>query len=118
MMIAANRFTKPYAEMVLATTRPDQLVDDKKSKPSTDLRPEDIARMEREMEKLHQDYLMAEEEIGDTMLSLVIAKGYISRLMRNVAISDYLKRHHPDLVDGITSVMDAIATDARAPERE
>ncbi|MEH6461718.1 plasmid partitioning protein RepB C-terminal domain-containing protein [Chitinimonas sp. JJ19] len=117
MMIAANRFTKPYAEMVLATTRPEQLVD-KKTKPSTDLRPEDIARMEREMEKLHQDYLLAEEDIGDTMLSLVIAKGYINRLIRNAAISDYLSRHHPDLVDGITSVMDAIATDARSPERE
>ncbi|WP_035061267.1 plasmid partitioning protein RepB C-terminal domain-containing protein [Andreprevotia chitinilytica] len=118
MMISANRFTGPYAEMVLVATRPELLADPKKNKPNGEITPEDIARMEREMEKLHQDYLAVEDSIGDTMLTLVIAKGYISRLLRNSAITDYLDRHHRDLIEGLSAVMEAITTDARSPERE
>ncbi len=118
MMVAANRFTGPYAEMILATTRQEFLVDCKKIRRSENVKPEDIARMEREMEKLQQDYLTAEDEVGETMLTLVVAKGYISRLIRNNAVSTYLKRHHRDLLEGMTSVMDAIATDARGPIKE
>lgn len=118
MMIAANRFTGMYADMVLATTRQEQLVSQKKTRGTSDVKPEDIARMEREMEKLHQDYLTAEEEVGEIMLTLVVAKGYITRLLRNNAISDYLHRYHSELVEGMANVMDAIATDARIPEKE
>lgn len=118
MMIAANRFTGPYAEMILATTRPELLLEAKKIRRSEDIRPEDIARMEREMEKLHQDYQLAEDDVGETMLTLVVAKGYVTRLLRNTAIAGYLRRHHRDILDGMTGVMDAIATDARTPEKE
>ncbi|WP_158248680.1 hypothetical protein [Chromobacterium sinusclupearum] len=52
------------------------------------------------------------------MLVLVVAKGYISRLMRNEAISGYLKRHHKDLSEELTSVMESITTDTRNQERE
>ena len=115
MMIAANRFTSTYVQMLLATTRSDQLVDGKTRRKVTDAQPADIARMEREMEKVHQDYRIAEEEIGETMLTLVVAKGYVARLLHNAGIADYLRRHHRDLLDGLVSVTDAIATDARAP---
>jgi hypothetical protein len=118
MMIAANRFTGTYAEMILATTRTELLVDGKKIRRSEDVKPEDIARMEREMEKLHQDYVIAEDEVGETMLTLVVAKGYIARLLRNEAISSYLSRRHHDIFEGISGVMDAIASDARVPEKE
>jgi hypothetical protein len=118
MMIAANRFTGTYAEMILATTRTELLVDSKKIRRSEDVKPEDIARMEREMEKLHQDYVIAEDEVGETMLTLVVAKGYIARLLRNEAISNYLSRRHHDIFEGISGVMDAIASDARVPEKE
>lgn len=118
MMIASNRFTGPYAEMILATTRPELLVDCKKIRRLEDVKLEDIARMEREMEKLHQDYLSAEDEVGETMLTLVVAKGFISRLLRNDAVLTYLKRNHRDILDGMSSVMDAIASDARNLEKE
>lgn len=70
------------------------------------------------MEKLQQDYLTAEDEVGETMLTLVVAAGYIPRLIRNNAVSTYLKRHHRDLLEGMSSVMDAIATNARDPIKE
>ncbi|WP_374424106.1 plasmid partitioning protein RepB C-terminal domain-containing protein [Chromobacterium sp.] len=85
MMLSANRFTQSYVDMILVATRSEQLIDKKKTK-HTEVTPEDIAHMELEMEKLHHDYQLVEETLGETMLVLVVAKGYISRLIRNEAI--------------------------------
>ena len=117
MMISANRFTVTYATMILSATRPEMLLDPKKPK-QVMASPEDIARMEREMEKLYQDYRMVQDTLGETTLVLVVAKGYLSRLMRNEAISSYLVSHYPDLTNEIRNVMDAVGTDARAMQRE
>lgn len=54
MMTSANRFTVPYAKMIHAATCEELLVEPKKTK-QVDATPEDIACMERQMEKLYQD---------------------------------------------------------------
>lgn len=38
--------------------------------------------MKRVMEKLRRDYRAVEGSLGDTMLALVVAKGYVSMLLR------------------------------------
>ncbi|WP_082754591.1 plasmid partitioning protein RepB C-terminal domain-containing protein [Burkholderia savannae] len=48
MMIAANKFTKSYAEMILVTMRTDALTDKAKPKKQEEISPEDISRMEAE----------------------------------------------------------------------
>lgn len=117
MMTSASRFSAPYARMILAATREELLREPKKAK-QLDATPEDIARMERQMEKLYNDYKLVEDTLGETMLVLVVAKGFVARLMRNEAISAYLDRHHADLARELTGVMDAVTNDARAPARE
>lgn len=74
--------------------------------------------MEAEMERLHQDSQAVEDSIGDTMLSLVVAKGFTNRLLRNENIHGHLQRHHPDLLASLVGAMEAIAADNRTPERE
>ncbi len=118
MMISANRFSASYAEMILVATRPELMANAKKPKRSDCLSPEDIVRMERELERLHSDYQTVEDTMGDTMLVLVVAKGHIARLLRNPAIADHLGRFHADLLDGLRSVMEAVTMDARTLERE
>lgn len=118
MMIAANKFTKTYAEMILVTTRADALTDKGKPKKQEEISPEDISRMETEMERLQQDSLAVEDTLGDTMLSLVVAKGFITRLLRNEQIHRHLKRYHEDLLSSVVATIDAIAADNRASERE
>jgi len=119
MMIAANRYTATYASMILMTTRPEALAaSEAKKKLEPEVSLENIARMEREMERLHQDYQAVEDGMGDAMLSLVVAKGYIARLLRNENIHKYLTRHHEDLLGSLVTTMDAIAADNRTPELE
>ncbi|HEY7747533.1 MAG TPA: plasmid partitioning protein RepB C-terminal domain-containing protein [Aestuariivirgaceae bacterium] len=117
MMISANIFTKPYAQMILAATRPEQLVDSEKQKvPKVSI--EDISRMERELETVNQDYKLAEETLGENMLTLVVAKGYVSRLFRNKAINEYLKTNYPDLTRELREVIEAVIADASSVGRE
>lgn len=117
LMVSANCFTQTYAAMVLAATRPDMLIE-KKSRLSAEVSVEELARMEREMEKLYHDYKVVEDTLGETMLVLVVAKGYLARLLRNVTISGYLHRCHGELLDELTAIMEAVSSDARTPERE
>ncbi|MGO4003749.1 plasmid partitioning protein RepB C-terminal domain-containing protein [Pseudomonas fluorescens] len=117
MMISANCFTSNYARMVLAASRPEMLVEPKK-KPMSEVCAVDIARMERELENLHHDYKQVEDTLGETMLVLVVAKGYLMRLLRNENIAAYLTRHYAVILEELVSIMEAVTSDARQLERE
>jgi len=118
MMIAGNKFTKAYAEMILVTTRPEALIGRAKPKKHEEISPEDISRMAAEMDRLQQDSMAVEDTIGDTVLSLVVAKAFIARLLRNDNIHDHLMRYHEDLLSSLVATLEAIAADNRASERE
>ncbi|WDD94866.1 ParB N-terminal domain-containing protein [Burkholderia sp. FERM BP-3421] len=117
MMVAANKLTAAYAEMILVATRAEALTDGVKPKKNK-ISNEDLAKMESEMERLRQDCQAVEDEIGDTMLSLVVAKSFMARLLRNDNIQGHLRRHHGDLLASLMSTMDAISADNRITERE
>ena len=117
MMIAANKFTKSYAEMILATTRSEALTDKEKNKRKDEISPEDLSRMEAEMRRLQHDSKSAQDTAGDTMLSLVIAKGFVTRILRNENIASYLNQYHPDLLTSLNMTIDAISTEGRGLQR-
>lgn len=117
MMISANCFTRNYARMVLAASRPEMLVEQKK-RSTSEASVMDIARMEREMENLQHDYKQVEDTLGETMLVLVVAKGYLMRLLRNEAIAAYLRHHYAELLEELVTIIEAVTTDARQLERE
>ena len=52
-----------------------------------------MARMEREMASLTADFKTLEASYGDDVLHLVIASGYLSRLVANSAIEQWLAAH-------------------------
>ena len=55
LMVAANNFSESYAQCLLAATPQEQLLEPDKPKEVRGLSPEDMSRMEREMENLGQD---------------------------------------------------------------
>ena len=118
MMMSANRYTVVYAKVLLAAMPPDKLVEPEKKTMPKGVSPEAIARMEREMERLQKEYRNVEETFGDTMLTLVVARGYLSKLLENETIADYLNRHHGSMLDELKTVIDAVGADTRDLERE
>lgn len=70
------------------------------------------------MQRLQQDSMAVEDAIGNTMLSLVVAKGFITRLLSNENIRSHLKRYHEDLLSREVTTIEAITADNRTSERE
>ncbi|GAB2871837.1 plasmid partitioning protein RepB C-terminal domain-containing protein [Paraburkholderia jirisanensis] len=106
LMIAANNVTVPYAEALLVATPASQLVDGKKPPKLTGVTPEQMAKMEREMTNLQGQYKMVEQTYGQDVLNLVLAKGYLGKLLENGAVGDYLRQHQPDLLSEFETLVE------------
>lgn len=97
LLTASGNFSVPYAKALLAATPSDGLLEPEKSKSVEGLSPEQVARMEKEMEALQRDLKIVEESHGNHVLNLVLARGYLSRLFDNSRIVRFLSQNHPDL---------------------
>lgn len=98
LMIAMNRYTVSYAESLLAATPQSQLVDPGKPKAPKSLSSEQLALMERETASLEREFKLAEQSYGTDHLDLVLAKGYLAKLLANARVVRYLAQHHQDLL--------------------
>jgi hypothetical protein len=104
LLVAANNCTAPYIKALLAATRPEMLVEPDKHKVVAGLTPEQIAKMEKEMEVLQRDLKLVEETHGTEVLNLVLASGYLTKLFGNARIVRYLGQHYPDLVSELQTI--------------
>jgi hypothetical protein len=98
LMLAANNVSRRYAECLFAATPPEQLLEPDQLKDVRGLSPEDISRMEREMESLGQDYRLIEESHGRNVLNLVLVVGYLKKLLDNARVVRYLSQHHAEIL--------------------
>ena len=73
--------------------------------------PEQMARMEREMEKVQRDLKSVESRYGEDVLQLVIASGYLSKLVANGEIKRYLGQHHPEILSEFRAIIAATSLD-------
>jgi hypothetical protein len=112
LMIAANRLTVSYAKALLAATPKEQLAVPEKPKSISGVSAEAIARMEAEMNHLQRDYRLVEDGYGTTILNLVVAKGYVGRLLANDGVARYLERNQPEMKRELEGIIAAIRTDA------
>lgn len=96
-MIIMNRFSWPYARSLVAAT-PQHLFKDDKRKVVRGLSDQQIEHMEREATNIDREFRMVEQSYGTDHLDLVLATGYLCRLIDNVRIVHHLARHHPELL--------------------
>lgn len=104
LLVASGNFSKPYAKALLAATPVDMLLDPEKHKAVQGLTPEQITKMEQEMEALQRDLRLIEESHGDNVLNLVLARGYLEKLFDNTRVTRYLTQHHVDLFRELQTV--------------
>ena len=109
LMIAANNVTVAYAEALLVASPASRLVDGKKPPKLTGVTQEQMARMEREMSNLQEQYKIVEQTYGQDVLNLVLAKGYLVRLLDCEPVRAYLRQHQPDLVREFESIRDVVS---------
>jgi hypothetical protein len=111
LMLSANNVTVSYVEAMLVATPAEMLVEAKKPPKASGVTQEQMAKMEREMANLHGQYKMVEESYGQDVLNLVLARGYLMRLMENGAIVRYLKQRQPDVLKEFETIVKTVALD-------
>jgi RepB plasmid partitioning protein len=97
LLVATGNYSVPYVKALLAATHPDMLVEPDKHKVVEGLTPEQVTKMEKEMEALQRDLKFVEESHGNQVLNLVLARGYLAKLFANARIVRYLGQHHADV---------------------
>jgi ParB-like chromosome segregation protein Spo0J len=96
LMIAMNKYTISYARSLVAATPDSQLVRGKKSMKG--LSAHQIELMENESASLDREFKTIEQDYGTDHLELVLATGYVARLLGSARIVRHLAQHHPDIL--------------------
>ena len=107
ILVATGNFSVPYVNALVAATRPDMLVDPDKHKIVEGLTPKQVAKMEKEMEVLQRDLGLIEESHGNQVLNLVLACGYLAKLLGNTRVARYLGQHHADIFRELQSLSES-----------
>jgi ParB-like chromosome segregation protein Spo0J len=114
LMVSANNYGANYAKALLATTKPGDLHRPDELKKATGLSAEQMARLEREMAAVSEDYKELEASYGDDMLVLVVAAGFLERLLSKPELERFLAGRYPEFVDTFRGIVQAASLDQTA----
>ncbi|MCX9097320.1 hypothetical protein OKT76_16435 [Providencia rettgeri] len=107
MMIASNKYSSTYANMMLAASQPNELVAEKKKNSSDPVLG--LAIIEKEMTKLKRNYKISEEKLAELNLSLVVAQGYINKLLKNQSIVSFLKEEYISVYEALSTISEKVS---------
>ena len=111
LMVSANNITIAYAEALVAATPSNMIVGETKTRKMTGVSADQMAKMEREMGNLQEQFKLAEQSYGQDILNLVLAKGYLGKLMANEAVMRYLTKKHPEVLNEFDSIVRMVTLD-------
>lgn len=97
IMIAMNRFSLTYAKSLVASTPQHQLVSSEQ-KTVRGLSVEQIDKMEREAINLDREFKLIEQNYSTDHLDLVLAVGYLTKLIDSASVVRFLARTHPEIL--------------------
>ncbi|MET3791884.1 plasmid partitioning protein RepB C-terminal domain-containing protein [Aquamicrobium terrae] len=104
LMIAMNKYTISYARSLVAATPDSQLVRGKKGMKG--LSAHQIELMENESASLDREFKTIEQDYGTDHLELVLATGYVARLLGSARIVRHLAQHHPDIFSEFQKIVE------------
>lgn len=114
LMQSASNYSSTYAKALLAATKQGDLAKPERPKQVAGMTPEQMARMEREMSTLQQDFKAVEASYGEDVLHLVIAAGYLTKMISNRKIEKYLEQNHPEILSEFKVIIAAASLDSPA----
>ena len=110
LMMSVNNFSAYYAAALLAATPAAQLVEPERVKKFRGLSAEQMTRMEHEMSLVQSRFKAIEQSYGSDVLNMVLARGYVMKLLANKAVTRFLEQNYADFLQEFR----AIAATARA----
>ena len=104
LMVSANNYFTGYAEALVLGTPKDQLVNPDEPKKKEGMSPEEIAKMEQEMESLERDLKAVTDNYTENMFTLQTAQTYIKNLLKNAKVVRYLNVNHSEIFSEFESI--------------
>ncbi|WP_187432322.1 hypothetical protein ROLI_033600 [Roseobacter fucihabitans] len=98
LMVAMNKYTINYARSLLAATPENQLIAGATPKNFKGISREQLDLMENESANLEREVRLVENTFGIDHLNLVLARGYVTKLLSNARIRRYLALHHEEFL--------------------
>src|SRR5262245_876025 len=98
LMCAANKFSPGYVKCLVAASPAELLVDAYRGMELRGWSPEDISRMEHELDSLGRVFKLIEGSHGKNVLNLVLVAGYLRKLLENTRVARHLFQHHPEIL--------------------
>lgn len=120
LMIAANSITAAHADALLKATPPEQRADYAPPKPDEPKGDplQQIVKLEREMSQVQEKYKRAEESYGSELLNLVVAKGYLKKVLENDAVRAYVGRNAQEILEQFELVLNTISMEEAIEQAE
>lgn len=106
LLVAASNYSVGYVKCLVAATPVDSLVDAERDKEVRGLSPEEISRMEHEMESLGKEFKSIEENHGKNTLNLVLIVGYLKKVVENNRVARYLANQYPEIAAEFQKLVD------------
>lgn len=113
LMLTANNMTVAYAEALFAATPPHLAVGEKRARKLPGVTAEQMVKMEREMGNLQGQLKVVEKSYGQDVLLLVLARGYLGKLIDNKAVYRFLKQRYPDILVEFENIIQTVALDGK-----
>ncbi|SUD95419.1 RepB plasmid partitioning protein [Ralstonia mannitolilytica] len=113
LMLTANNMTVAYAEALLAATPPHLLVSEKRPRKLPGVTAEQMVKMEREMGNIQGQLKLVEKSYGQDVLLLVLARGYLGKLIDNKAVFRFLSQRQPDVLAEFENIIQTVALDGK-----
>jgi hypothetical protein len=119
LMVASNTITVAHAEALLKATPHEQRTDlpspdrDKKTAPI-----EQLVKLEKEMNQIHEHFKDAEMNYGSDLLNLVLAKGYLTKLLANAAVKSFIERQEPEILEHFELVVNTVSMEEAVQQQQ
>ena len=113
LMLTANNMTVAYAEALFAATPQHLQVVEKRARKPLGVTAEQMVKMEREMGSLQGQLKVVEKSYGQDVLLLVLARGYLGKLIDNKAVYRFLKQRQIDVLAEFESIIQTVVLDRK-----
>ena len=117
LMVASNTITVAHAEALLKATLPEQRADLKLAEKIKTAPMEQLVKLEKEMSQVQSSYREAESTYGSDLLNLVVAKGYLTKLLANEAVKSYIQRHEPEILEQFELVVNTVSMEEAVQQK-
>ena len=70
------------------------------------------------MSQVHTLYRDAESHYGSDLLNLVLAKGYLTKLLANAAVKTFIERQEPEILEHFELVVNTVSMEEAVQQQQ